>query len=757
MKEENKVELLAPAGNMEGFYGAIHAGADAVYLAGEQFGARAYADNFTTEEILTCIRYAHILGRKVYLAVNTLIKEKEFPILHDFLLPFYEAGLDAVIVQDLGAFTYIKEFFPGLSLHVSTQMTITGVHGAKLLKEMGAERIVPARELSLLEICNLKQQTGLEIECFIHGSMCYCYSGQCLFSSILGGRSGNRGRCAQPCRLPYMVETKEGLSKQCYPLSLKDMCTIEHLPRLIQSGIDSFKIEGRMKKPEYTAGVTAIYRKYIDNYYAEGVKISPLPVRCSLSNEDKKALTSLYIRSERQDGYYFRKNGRDMLALNHPSYNGSDEKLLGSIRKDYLESKLRIPVVLKADFVCMEPARLTVEAAGSSCTIEGEPVQKAQNQPVTKENIKKQLCKLGDSNFFLDTLSLHADKDIFIPIKAINELRRKAIAALEASLIKANGFPLDKKAPVNKMELTQKNQLPSKEKKEKQMAVSVQTMEQAKALFRFIQDNPGSSIGRIYVDGDLFLSEQNCKDILTAGQWLPGNIRMMIKLPYILRQSDENYLERIYRLFKEHSGQIKGFLVSSMEALGFLLEKKASGCIYTDAGFYFWNATAIKPLQQKTTGFCLPYELKEGEQLALVSQVSTACEKIIYGRIPMMYSANCVAKTMGEELCNKNRPNKEKTAPYYLVDRYHKRFPVQINCNHCMNIIYNSVPLSLHGFLSKWRNKADLRLDFTVEDAKEVSEILKFFTKISHETSVSEKLTPPYKEYTTGHENRGVE
>lgn len=245
-----RVELLAPAGNPEGFYGAIHAGADAVYLGGERFGARAYADNFTAEEIIACIRYAHIWGRRVYLTVNTLVKETEFEELFPYLQPLYKAGLDGVIVQDIGVFCFIRDHFPGLELHVSTQMTLTGTYGAELLKEMGAVRIVPARELSLSEIRELKTATGLQVETFIHGAMCYCYSGQCLFSSILGGRSGNRGRCAQPCRLPFQVEHEGKTSAVCYPLSLKDMCTIEHIPELLDAGIDSFKIEGRMKKPE---------------------------------------------------------------------------------------------------------------------------------------------------------------------------------------------------------------------------------------------------------------------------------------------------------------------------------------------------------------------------------------------------------------------------------------------------------------------------------------------------------------------------
>ena len=263
MKAAKKVELLAPAGNAEAFYGAIHAGADAIYLGGSRFGARAYAENFSEEELVACIRYAHLFQRKVYLTVNTLVKESEFSGLYEYVLPYYRAGLDGVIVQDMGVFAYLREHFPGMELHGSTQMTITGEYGAAFLKEQGACRVVPARELSLAEIRRIKEVTGLEIECFIHGAMCYCYSGQCLFSSILGGRSGNRGRCAQPCRLPY---TTGKHPKECYPLSLKDMCTIEYIPELLEAGIDSFKIEGRMKTALYVAVVARTYREAIDDY-----------------------------------------------------------------------------------------------------------------------------------------------------------------------------------------------------------------------------------------------------------------------------------------------------------------------------------------------------------------------------------------------------------------------------------------------------------------------------------------------------------
>lgn len=266
MKE---LELLAPAGSLKTLKAVIHAGADAVYLGGSMFGARAYANNFNEEELLEAIRFGHIHGRKIILAVNTLLKEYELGQLYDYLHPYYEAGLDAVIVQDMGVMEFIKTHFPNLPIHTSTQMTITNVEGARLLKEQGVERVVTAREMSLEEIQRIHDEVGVELESFIHGALCYCYSGQCLFSSIIGGRSGNRGRCAQPCRLSYEVlqGEKSLTGHHATPiLSLKDMCTLPFLYELADHGVYSFKIEGRMKTALYVATVARTYRKAIDDY-----------------------------------------------------------------------------------------------------------------------------------------------------------------------------------------------------------------------------------------------------------------------------------------------------------------------------------------------------------------------------------------------------------------------------------------------------------------------------------------------------------
>lgn len=438
MGKKEFVELLSPAGNKEAFYGALKAGADAVYLAGNQYGARAYADNFSQKDLVACLRYAHMLHKKIYLTVNTLVKEEELEELPAFLSPLVEEGLDGVIIQDFGVLQKIHEWYPQLPLHASTQMNITGAHGAKLLKRLGVVRVVPARELSLEEIRALIRESEMEVECFIHGAICYSYSGQCLFSSMLGGRSGNRGRCAQPCRLPYQILAeveKKAKKQEQYPLSLRDLCTLELLPELVEAGIASFKIEGRMKKPEYAAGVTAVYRAFLDRYL-EGSWEKP-------SSQDWDRLLSLYIRSEVGTGYYHCQNGKNMITLDSPAYRGADEQLLEDIRDKYLRSTLKLPVKMKGIFLIGKRAELWISKAGEErwTVVEGDFVEKASKSPVTQENLIAQLSKLGDSSFVLNEdekgkmLELQTDENIFYPLKKLNELRRQAVRALEEELI----------------------------------------------------------------------------------------------------------------------------------------------------------------------------------------------------------------------------------------------------------------------------------------------------------------------------------
>lgn len=747
----NKVELLSPAGSPEGLYGALRAGADAVYLGGERFGARAFADNFTTEELVAGIRYAHLFGRKIYLTVNTLMKEPEIAELCDYVRPFYEAGLDGAIVQDLGALAVLRSRFPGLELHASTQMTITGSRGAEWIRRQGVCRVVPARELSLEELRRIKADTGVELETFIHGAMCYCYSGQCLFSSVLGGRSGNRGRCAQPCRLPYRVAHGRAATPECYPLSLKDLCTIGRLPELIEAGIDSFKIEGRMKKPEYTAGVTAIYRKYVDLYYklkAEGSGLGTPGFAWKIAERDMTALKSLYIRSKLQDGYYFRRNGREMVTLGDPAYSGSDEALLQRVRDQFLTGNhTKHPVTVTAAFEVGAPAaaELTARIDGQTLTarVAGETVEAALRQPITAEQAGRQLAKLGETALEAEHMTVAVSENAFYPLKEINELRRRAAAALEARIAEHYGLPLHRTAEAP--ERTAAETLPARRQpSDEAFAVSVSTSEQLDAVRDFLRRGDGDTqISRIYLEAEL--AEELADQI---GEW-QTDTELVLSLPRIIRRGDERFLERLMALAGTETDGARiftGIQVRNIDGLGLLRAahygEAAGERIYADASFYLWNTEALGTVGA-LDGFCLPIELKAGEQRALIARTGVPCEKLFYGRVPMMVTANCAALTT--DSCRKGSGDQ-----YFLIDRYKKQFPVVRNCKHCYNVIYNSLPLSLHRERSKWAGQAVLRLDFTVEDARETAEVLRFYAGGCEGDF-------PLGAYTAGHEKKGVQ
>lgn len=730
METGKKAELLSPAGSYDSFLGAIHAGADAVYLGGEKFGARAYAENFTEEQLCSAIRYAHLFNRKVYLTLNTLVKEKEMKEIDDYLQPFYEAGLDGIIIQDIGVFLHIKERFPDISLHVSTQMAITGSEGAAKLKELGADRIVPARELSLSEISHIKEETGLEIETFVHGAMCYCYSGQCLFSSILGGRSGNRGKCAQPCRLPYKAGGKES-----YYLSLKDMCTLEKLPLLVAAGMDSFKIEGRMKKPEYVAGVTALYRKYLDRIEAgEG--------RIKVEQKDMEMLRSLYIRSEIQDGYYERYNGREMVTLEKPSYSGSDEKLLQEIREKYIEKQLQLPVSGKVCLKAGEPAELRLKSENAEVCVYGDVVQAALKQPLREEDVRKQLEKCGGTSFFMESLEVEIRKAVFLPVKALNELRRAALERLEEEIRHANGFSFENRKP---QETLAKNRSRTGESRSfmNGFYVSVQTREQLMAVAKAWEEEcaVAETLRVLFIASELVktFTEDADNSFRKLRERLQGNV--YIAFPYVMRRKDTDLLEHFLQ-----EERFAGILVRNMEELSFLQRKGYTGGKVTDAGLYTWNKKAQDFFLGEADLCTLPLELNKGERKVLEGERSL---QLVYGRIPMMISANCVKKTA--KGCGKEKEMKETESITVLKDRYDKEFPVYTNCTYCYNIIYNSVPLSLHKQVQEKKKK--YRLDFTTERAEETAAVLKFFCR-EYE---GQKASPPYENYTTGHEKRGVE
>ncbi len=411
------------------------AGADAVYLGGRRFNARAYAGNFSDEELIEAIRFAHLRGCRIYLTLNTLIKEREFDELTDYLRPLDAALLDGVIVQDPGVLSLIRERFPALPVHASTQMAVTGAYGVSWLAGRGVRRVVPARELSLTEMAEIKKRTGerVELEAFIHGAMCYSYSGMCLMSAMLGGRSGNRGRCAGACRLSY----DDG-----YPLSLRDMCTLPVLDRLIAPGtgaayglkgpvIDSLKIEGRMKDPVYTAGVTAVYRAAIDRIYAAPEE----PYRPG--KREMETLRGLYLRSELCEGYYFSHNGADMITGDSPGYTGSDESVTESVRERFLGEPSRVPVQVRLRAVTGEPVRLSLSAGGLETEVTGPETQRAEKHPADAESLKRQLDRFGGSSFVPEEIEVICGENGFVPASVLNDLRRDACGRLTERILSA--------------------------------------------------------------------------------------------------------------------------------------------------------------------------------------------------------------------------------------------------------------------------------------------------------------------------------
>lgn len=744
------VELLAPAGGYETMVGAFNAGADAVYLGGSKFGARAYADNFDKEQVLDAISYAHLHGKKIYMTVNTLVKEREYGEVYDFMLPFAEKKLDGVIVQDLGVMKLIRDEFPEIELHGSTQQTVTGVYGAKLLKELGCVRVVPARELSLSEMKSIKQKADIEVEAFIHGAMCYCYSGMCLFSSMVGTRSGNRGRCAQPCRLPYRSDLT-GKNKEQYPLSLKDMCTVDLIPELIEAGIDSFKIEGRMKKPEYAAGVTHIYRKYIDLYYKEPDK------KHEISREDMEILRSLYLRTEISQGYYHKHNGKDMVTLASPAYNGTSDAVLADIKDRFLGGELKIKCDINCKLSLDEDIYITMSAFKGAehivKEIRGSKVQAASKRPMDKESVYKQLSRLGNTPFEAENISISIDDKgngagIFVPVSELNELRRALCEELEKALLTDEHVETVKK-DYGKSQANEKESLPENVKGD--VHILVTTKDQLEVALKKADEY--SDITRIYVDSNLYQSLDNTPSSR-------GRLELMVALPYMTRTEQYDGVSEIERILDSLGDKgFDGVLVRNLEQLGLLHDRKFSGKVILDYGIYIWNGQAAEMLKDLACEASIPYELTfhEAKEVSKKVRQKTGLPETynIYGYTPMMISAGCVKKTLGTCSGFQNKLHSEKLSIY---DRMDNELKITTNCLDCYNIIWNAHPTSLHKKLTNIQDAGcfdHYRIDMSVESQKECADIISYYLDSLKSESVSDIFENA--EYTTGHFKRGVE
>ena len=731
MKKEIKTEILSPAGSIEGLYAGINAGADAVYVGGNLFGARAYAKNPDEESLLNAIDYVHLNNKKIYMTVNTLLKNKEIEeTLYNYLLPFYKNGLDAVIVQDLGVFKFIKDVFPDMDIHASTQMAITGVDGARLLKEMGATRIVTARELSLEEISEINRNVDIEIESFIHGAMCYSYSGQCLFSSILGGRSGNRGRCAGPCRQPYSVIDNGKIlnnDNNQFVLSLKDMNTLEILPEILNAGVYSLKIEGRMKSSEYAALIVSIYRKYIDIYnnLDENNKY-----KFKISPKDLERLSGIYSRCGWRTGYYKEHNSKSMVSLSKPSYSTTNEIVVQEIQEKYIKHNKKYNVNAVITLEKGKQSKLQLTDGNITTTTFGTIVLEALNRPLDRENIYTQINKTGQTEFNLNNIDILMEDKIFMPLKEINQLRRTAIEEFKNKLLfNYKRAPKPVKISSEVLSYQEKKSEPSNPK----LFVLVESNDQ------LIQTLKYKEINDIYLSTDGF----GINEILNAIKIIHSqNKNSYIAMPYIFRYHGKNYFESLFK--NSEIDLVSGYLVRNIDEISYLKKKNIFN-FRTDYLVYGFNNYAINVLETLgAESITKPLELNYKELLNSNNELG---ELIVYGNIPLMISANCLTKTLKK--CEK------KSNTLFLKDRLNANFTVKNICNFCYNVVYNSLPLSLLGVSNKVNNlnMKTLRIGFSTENSQQADYVLKSFIDTFYYNSPSEEI----KSYTRGHFNRGVE
>ena len=699
-------ELLAPAGNLEIFKGVIESGADAVYVGGSMFGARAYANNFTEDELLEAIDFVHLRGVKVYLTVNTLIKNSEFSKLYDYLLVYYKRGLDAVIVQDIGVVKAIHEYFPSLEIHTSTQMTVTGADGVRFLSQFGVTRVVMAREVSLAEMKRIHEETGMELEAFVHGALCYSYSGQCLFSSILGGRSGNRGRCAQPCRLPYTVEGK----KDEYILSLKDMCGIKALDKLHDAGVYSLKIEGRMKQLEYACGVVKYYRSYID---------SMKPV----SDADYDRIKALGNRCGFTDRYYFDHNGSDMVTYVKPNFVSNAAEPSPEKRKLSIEGEL----VLREG----EPGSLTVKRGDVTYKASIEPVSAALKAPLDKKAAIDRINKTGDTDFEFSHIKAQIGENVFVPNGALNKLRRDAISGLCDKLLKKyyrnDARYTDMPGLTALPEYVVKSDAAHDEAINDYTTIcSCMTRTQLDTLIGY------DCFDVFYLDFDMYdrntLIQQFADDVQSLTK---RNKKVYLMLPAIFRADSSDYFVSIAKELDKVS--FEGFVVKNYEELYLTENLFTDKKIILDHNMYTFNDVSKSAFfEHGVSGDTVPLELNSRE---IMHRNNIGSQMIVYGYYPLMTTANCVHKnTKG---CDK------KQKLIYLKDRYNKSFAVCNNCKECYNTIYNSLPTMLTKNISKLKEAGirSFRYSFTIETPKQIKAVM------------DDKVA----EYTNGHYKRGVE
>ena len=802
---KDRVEILAPAGSMECLKAAIAAGADAVYTGGALFGARAYAHNLTEEELLEAIDYVHLHGRRLYLTVNTLIKDREMEKqMYDYLLPYYRQGLDAVIVQDIGLFRFIRKHFPDLPIHASTQMTLTGVDGAKFLEKEGAQRIVTSRELSMAEVKKIADETELEIESFVHGALCYCYSGQCLFSSFIGGRSGNRGQCAQPCRLLY--RTPEAKRPQ-YLLSLKDICTLELIPEMIESGIYSFKIEGRMKKPEYAAAVAFQYRKYADLYlkYYEECPAEEDPAAYAMKKyrvreEDRQMLLDLYNRGGFHTGYYHTQNGREMISLNRPNHAGvpavkvlakkgrnvTAKALTDLYTQDIIELPMRKGREKADNYTCKDAVRkgmnVQIPVFADTPFKRDEIWMRTRNSTLidtlreefVNGKIKERIC--GTFRLYPQeaaTLTVKCrDAEITVTGEKAQEalsqpmsreriekqLRKTGNTEFEFSFLKAE---IGEKVflPMQSLNELRREALETLEKvicEKYRRSGEVKDPEEDKTELSMEEEilSGWTASVRTAEQMEVILEEEAIGRIYADCTMFPRIWEKDSYVEWITKvhaAGKEIYLVMPYifreRTRKQYEAAYNRIFGAGWD--GILIANYESFAFLKEHGYTGRIMTDynLYEFNQESRKFWKEkgvFEFTAPVELTereLQDLRVKDGEVIVYGYLPMMISAGCIQKT--------TRGCLKKSGQTTITDRYRNPFVVKNECDYCYNILYNYVPLYLGDRMEEVYQigPGRIRLMFTTERQQEVRQIL---------SAYFEGKELPEGTYTRGHWKRGI-
>lgn len=734
-----RVELLAPVGSMDSLFAAVENGADAVYLGGKLFNARQFASNFDYEELKSAVEYAHLRNVKVYITVNILIDDKEMRKTLDYIKYLYEIDVDGLILQDLGLAYLVREFFPDLDLHASTQMTINNLPGVIFLQNLGFKRVVLARETSLEEIENIHKNSEIELEGFIHGALCVSYSGQCLMSSIIGGRSGNRGTCAQPCRMAYTIVDyykEQSLSDQWqnkYFLSPKDLNTLEYLDTIINSGIISLKIEGRMKKPEYVATVVKNYRKALDLG------------KNSITEEDKEDILQIFNRGFTK-GMMLKDFGRNFISYDRPDNRGNpSDQLLNKAKDSFKEEKIKYPIQMNMNIIIGKPAKLTIKYKEQSFSIESNfIVERGKRVALTEERIIEQLSKLNDTVYYIEDVKINLEEGAFLPISVINGLRRDIVEKLDNERKNFNNRnPISHKeyeTKVNKYFNFTKPDI----KNESKVNISVQTKEQ------FNQLNL-SKLDRIYLG-----FEEGLKDAILKAKEKDKEVFLLTEK--ILYQKDFNQLKTI---IKPLEYLIDGISVSNIGTLQWVKDNfniKTHG----DIGLNIFNSFIVKHLKnQGLNSITLSPELNIHQIGEICQKDSINFETIGYGYLPLMVTNHCPMSLIKNCKDSTNCNNCSFNKGYALKDRKGMNFYMERRKN--TTIIYNSVPLMVLDSLNQiYKRKVNMiRLDFTFEkeNIKELQEIYYNYSKGMVSEDIVMKFVEDYRknnDITKGHYFRGV-